>query len=146
MAITWVVVAESSRAKIFEGTKRNTPLRELQDLTHPESRLHERELTSDLPGRTFDSGGEGRHAMGQVVSPKEQESLRFAQAIAGHLEIARIEGRFEKLILVAAPAFLGLLHDSLSNNLNKLVIEEVRKNLVQHDAADIRSRLKTFTS
>jgi protein required for attachment to host cells len=142
MITTWVVVAESSRAKLFAWDKPSAPLRELEDLTHPESRLHEQELTTDLPGRAFDSAGEGRHAMGQVVSPKQEEAVRFAKTIGDRLESGRVEGCFEKLILVAAPQFLGLLRDSLSDNTKKLVVKEINKNLVQHDAAEIRSRLR----
>ena len=60
---TWVVVAESSRAKIYGMKNLRTPLVELDDLIHPEGRLHARDLTSSRPGRAYDISGRGRHAM-----------------------------------------------------------------------------------
>ena len=66
------------------------PLSEIDALVHPEGRLHPREITSDLPGRAFDSGGEGRHAMESEFDPKRQEQVRFADEIATYLESARV--------------------------------------------------------
>ena len=48
MPVTWIVVADSSRARIFSKNGR-TPLREEAGFIHPESRLHEQDLTSDAP-------------------------------------------------------------------------------------------------
>ena len=85
------------------------------ELVHPESRQHEQELTSDLPGRAFDSGGQGRHAMGTEISPKEQEAITFAKMVSDYLETARVQHSYEKLVLVAAPTFLGLLRKNLTD-------------------------------
>jgi protein required for attachment to host cells len=141
MSNTWVVVADSSRARIFAVDQPRGPLQELDILAHPEARLHEQELTTDLPGRAFDSGGEGRHAMGQGVSPKEQEALRFAKRTADYLEAARVEGRFDKLILVAAPRFLGQLRQQFSPPAAAAIVQEIAKNLAQQPADEIRQHL-----
>ena len=92
----WVVVAESSRAKIYGMRNLRTPLVELDDLVHPEGRLHARDLTSSRPGRAYDSVGQGRHAMEVDVGPKDQEAINFAKRITGQLESARTEGNFQK--------------------------------------------------
>lgn len=141
MANTWIVTADSSRARIFTVETSRGPLRELDVLLHPEARLHEQDLTTDLPGRAFDSVGEGRHAMGQSVTPKEHEAITFAKEVADYLDKARSEGRYHKLLLVAAPRFLGLLRQNLSAATSGLVGEEIDKNLVQHSAEDIRKHL-----
>ncbi len=141
MSTTWIVTADSSRARIFEVKSSRGPLQELEVLTHPEARLHTQDLTSDFPGRTFDSAGEGRHAMGQPVDPKEQEGIRFAKQVADHLEAARVNGQFDKLIIAAAPKFLGQLRQHLSNQVVTMVTQEIDKNLTQHTAADIRNHL-----
>ena len=101
MNSTWIVVAESARARIFTVTGSRGDLEEVADLSHPESRLHARELSSDLPGRTFDSHGEGRHGMEQATDLKDQEAQTFAAEIARHVDRSRLEGCFESLILVA---------------------------------------------
>jgi len=138
---TWIVVADSSRARIFTVDKPLGPLQELESLTHPQARLHEQDLTTDLPGRSFDSGGEGRHAMSQNTSPKEQESLKFAKRIADHLEAARVDGQCDKLVIAAAPRFLGQLRQYLSTTTAALIEQEIAKNLTQHPVAEIRQLL-----
>jgi protein required for attachment to host cells len=52
MATKWVVVAESSRARIFAFLQAGLAMEELEGLTHPASRAHERDLISDRPGRS----------------------------------------------------------------------------------------------
>ena len=142
MPNTWVVVADSSRARIFKAETPLGPLHELETLAHPEGRLHTQDLTSDLPGRAFDTTGEGgRHAMEQQVDPKEREALKFARQISEYLEAAQDESKFHKLVIVAAPRFLGHLRQCLSTRLNGLIAHEIDKNLTQQTAEDIRRHL-----
>ena len=141
MSIIWVLVADSSRARIFAADTPKGPLQELETLAHPQSRLHERDLTTDLPGRTFDSAGQGRHAMEQKTSPKHEEAISFARQISEQLDSARIAGKFGKLMLVAAPAFLGLLREHLSAETMKQVTAQLDKDFTTLDAAALRNRL-----
>ena len=106
MIHSWIVVADASRARIFSSNGNLSQMQEVETLAQPASRLHEQELTSDLPGRAFDSTGRGRHAMGQTVDPKKQQAIAFAKEIADHLEDERKQQSFEHLILIAAPSML----------------------------------------
>jgi hypothetical protein len=54
----WVIAADSTACRIFAAGAPAGPLRE-------------QDLVSDLPGRTFDSKGAGRHAKQVPVGPKE---------------------------------------------------------------------------
>lgn len=141
MKRTWVVVAESSRARIFATAGPRAGLEEIQGFAQPEARLKERDLVSDSHGRSFDSGGTGRHAMGREVDQKHHEAMVFSKSIAEHLRRARSDGSYDKLILIAPPAFLGLLRKSLHQCCTDRVVATVNKNLVQHDPADIRDHL-----
>jgi len=141
MAATWIVVAENSRARIFAMDNKKAPLQELADLVHPEGRSHGRELSSDRPGRTFDSKGRGRHAKEANVNVKQQEAINFAKKIAEYVESARTHRDFDKLILIAAPEFLGMLRKNLSAASKQLITKEVNKNIVQKDSASIRKHL-----
>ena len=136
MSKTWVVVAESSRAKIFELENRNAPLVEIQGFAHTPSRLHQKELTSDLPGRT-----PGRHKLIQQTTTKENASNEFARSIRNHLSAARSKGKFNKLIIMSPPSFLGRLRKQLGSAINKCVISEIDKNLVRHSTDDIQAHL-----
>ena len=145
MSSTWIIVADASRARIFEKAS-SKELHERETLTHPESRMHEQDITSDLPGRAFDSSGEGRHAMGSKHEPKQHEKQEFAKQVADHLDKARTENRLANLVVIAAPGMLGLLRDALSAETSKLVSAEVDKDLTQHSVHDIQQHLPTRQS
>ena len=137
----WVVVAESSHARIFRCNGPGAALEEETALVHPESRLHAQDIHSDLPGRTFDSGGEGRHAMSADTDPKRHEAEVFARELIAHIESARTSRKFEEIILAASPAFLGLLRERMSSALRQRVIHTLAKNLVHEDKAVITRHL-----
>jgi len=52
-----------------------------------------------------------------------------------------VSGEFDELVLVAPPAFLGLLRDNLSANAMKRVVQSIDKNLAQLDEAQIREHV-----
>jgi protein required for attachment to host cells len=141
MKSTWIIVAESARARIFTVSGAGGRLQEVADLSHPESRLHNRELSSDLPGRAFDSHGDGRHGMEQATEPKEQEAQAFAVEIARQVERARNDGKFDSLVLVAPPKFLGRLRQALSKPAHDALIGELDKNLVEADVKTLEGQL-----
>jgi protein required for attachment to host cells len=135
-----VVVADQSRARIFTVDDPRGPLQQVDELEHPEARKREQELTSDRPGRSFDSAGQGRHAMGTSVEPKKEETIRFAKQITDYVRAAHNEGRCDRLLLAAGPPLLGLLRDKLKT-LSGVEISELEKNLGQHNALEIRGHL-----
>jgi protein required for attachment to host cells len=112
--VWWVVVADSSRARIFETLDLPAPLREVEDLVQPEGRMPERMLQSDRPGRSFESVGGARHAMSAHTGPRAMSRLKFAHRIAERLDRGLAEGSFRRLALVAPPAMLGALRGALS--------------------------------
>ncbi|MGE5167657.1 MAG: host attachment protein, partial [Deltaproteobacteria bacterium] len=44
MADTWILVADSARARVFEVTREDPTLREVAAFTNPEGRIAQREL------------------------------------------------------------------------------------------------------
>ncbi len=141
MSRTWILVADSSRARILMADNPLGPLTELEQLEHPAARSADQDLVSDRPGRTFDSFGQGRHAMEPNENPKHHEAVVFARQLGERLEQARLAGAFDKLVVVAAPAFLGLLRKQLSDETGKLISEEIDKNLVALDPTALREHL-----
>lgn len=137
MSKTWIIVAESSRARWFSVETRHTPLVEIEDMLNPSSKLHESELTADLPGRTVGSGG-SKHALEAETSPKEVAALAFAKEIADRIEHARTQNQVENILLACPPKFLGLLRNQLTEQSQKLVSISVDKNLVEMDESEIR--------
>ena len=136
MSKRWIVVADSSRARIFTMEDADAPLHELKTLSHPESRLPARDLKTD--GTAFRDHGQDYQPS---VDPKQQEALYFAKQIIELLEDARAKGELDELVLIAAPAFLGILRDRLSDATLRLVTKTIDKDLVQLRAAEIREYL-----
>ena len=138
MVQTWVLVAESSRAKLYSANTRRGPLVELDTFVHPAGRMHEGDLVSDRPGSDGGAVGQGRHIVADRTTAKKHENISFAKEIAGNLDEARHKGSFDKLILIAPPAFLGLLRDNLSKETMDRVTDQIDKNLVQQPAQVVR--------
>ena len=141
MNSTWLVVADNSRARIFCMESRTSPIEEIKSIVHTQARLHEQNMTSDLPGRANGNAGAGGHAYQDEVSPKEQENLNFAREVANELDVARKENKFKQFVLVAAPEFLGNLRNQLNAPTQKLACFELAKNLSHLNAVEIRKHL-----
>jgi len=139
-----IVVADSARARIFTADSAHSPLNEIETMAHPEGRMHEQNMVSDMPGKESGKGGGGGHAYQEKIEPKEQEMIAFAKRIADYLDDARKANKLNKLILVAAPAFLGELRTHLSNETSEKIVFELDKNIAHHSVEDIRNHLPKF--
>lgn len=141
MAKFWILAANSGNAKLFSSDSPTSSLVEIETFVNSVARAKEIDLTSDRPGRSFDSHGQGRHAMEVRIKPKEQNQLNFAKLIAERLEQGRIEEAFEHIVLVAAPAFLGQLRANFDASLSKLVCLEIDKDYTSLRPDELRSLL-----
>ena len=141
MAAQLILVADSSRARLFTTEKANTELHEIETFSHPEGRLHEQKMSSDLPGRHAGASGSGSHTYQEEVEPKEQEMIDFAKSLTRHLDELVSKHKINKLSIIAAPSFLGVLRKNLSDQTDKLVSFELDKNLVTHSVDDIQQHL-----
>jgi protein required for attachment to host cells len=141
MPSIWILSANGARATIYSADSPVAPLVEVASLQHPATRLKEMDLTTDRPGRTFDSFGAGRHAKSSEVGPKETEEIRFAHEVVGRLERARAAHSFDRLVVAAAPAFLGHLRDGMSAPLAAAVSLEIDKDYTALRADELRSHL-----
>jgi len=141
MAATWILVADSSAARIFGADEPTGPITELEAMTHPEGRMQARELTSDLPGRAFDSAGQGRHIMESEVGPRQQAVIDFSHFLTKRLDKARVQREFERLVLVSPPDFLGLMRKAMGAELQRLVVLELDRNFVKLSPKELRERL-----
>lgn len=140
-AATWIVVSDSSAARIFSIVDPTDQPVELESIVHPEGRMLARELTSDLPGRAFDSAGQGRHAVESEVGPREQAAIDFAILLSKRLERARVQHEAEHLVLISPPDFLGLMRKSMTAEARRMVVLELDRNFVKLPPKELRERL-----
>ena len=141
-----IIVADSTRARIFTVDSAHSPLNEIETMAHPEGRVHEQNLVSDLPGKGSGKGGGGDHAYQEKIEPKREEMIEFAKRIADYLDETRKANKLNKLIIIAAPAFLGELRTHLSSETSEKIVFELDKNLAHHSEEDIRHHLSQFLS
>lgn len=141
MPATWVVVADSSAARIFTAGSPTGGLQEIASYAHPEGRLHDRDLRTDEPGMTKDRAGYAKHGIEPKVKPKEQEAIAFARSLAQRIESARAKSEIGRVILVAPPEFLGHLRSVLDDDARKIVDGEYNLNVVRKSPEEIRKHL-----
>lgn len=122
---TWVIVANSSTATLYQREKVGV-LQKVHSFSHPESRLHARDMITDKPGQT--TYGSSLHSVEEPhTTLKKHEMEVFAKEISTYLDKSRDEGLFTKLFIAAPPAFLGVLREKISTPTARLVAGEVDK-------------------
>ena len=138
---TWILVTHRAGARIFENDGPGTGLKPVEVIAHPEGRLENRALGSDTPGRSFDSHGANRHALGKEHDPAETVAQEFARALATRLDAGRTKHAYGKLVLVAEPRFLGMLRAALSSQTAALVSATLDRDLGGTADHDLPSHL-----
>ena len=109
--LDWLVIANASRARIFERDEDNSALREITDKVHPEAREKKGALDRDRPGRVHK--GVMSTAFEPHTTPRERERTEFAHELAQVLEQAAVARRMRGLVLLASNPFLGALKAEL---------------------------------
>lgn len=128
---TWILVADGAKARILERTAPGGPLASAtgQCLAETEARLPTREIGTERPGRVHESADVMRHAMAPRVDWRRFAKAHFAKTVAGALEKAALDGKYQALILIAPPQALGDLREALGPHARALVAGEISKDL-----------------
>jgi protein required for attachment to host cells len=137
-----IVVADQSEARFYDAEHRDSGLQPAGGLTDPLAHLHDRDFKSDRPGRVYDHasaqgsrrGATAHHGTGGERRPRKHEAELFARRIAAQVQTGYQQHEFDRLILMAAPGFLGVLRQALPAAISAVVVGEVGKDLV-HEAA-----------
>ncbi len=113
---------------------------QVRTLSRPDARLRNRELESDLPGRTRG----GTHLVGAVTPTyaATHQSLTFARQLATTLEQGAKAGLYQKLVVVAPPSFLGQLRPLLSPAVRRAVVAELIHDFTNHPEQELSDRLR----
>jgi protein required for attachment to host cells len=140
---TWILVGDASHAKIFTVELPEQPWSLVEEFKNPDAHLTSKEISPTPPGKMKQSGsGKSRHtAFEPRTSPKEAEIERFVQQLCDHLKAGTELRKFDRLILVAPPHFLGMLHNKLDQQTARHLQGTVDKDLVMLGDREIRERL-----
>jgi protein required for attachment to host cells len=138
----WILTANGSGYRLFAHDKKLAPLQELRKVDWPTGRMAGRDIDADRPGRSFDSGGQGRHAMEPRTTAHDEEENRLARDIAQMLAEAAQRGDYRKLVIISAPRLLGHLRDVLPAAVKQSVSLEIDKDLTGYDAGELTDWLR----
>lgn len=139
---TWIVIAHRGGARVFEHRGPGKGLEPVAALEHPAGKLKNREIDSDKQGRAFDRHGAGRHAYSREQEPTEHLAGQFAREVADLIEDGRTGQKYERLVLVAEPRFLGMLRAALSPQAASLVSATLDKDLAGVEDRDLPKHLR----
>ena len=146
MNTIWILVANQAEARFYSANRIPGSLVLKGTMTHAEGAAHARELTSDAPGRSYNRIGPARHSVDPETGVKDEERRKFVKEIVGRLQTAHLRGEFERLVLLAAPAVLGVIRKTLSGDLVKTVIKEIPKDVVRQGPDKVHTQLvRSFT-
>lgn len=124
---TWVVIANSVKANIYEILKKDYSL--IHELNHPSSCLKSQELTSSPPGHYQTDHA----ARGQYVSSANAHKIEhqnFAKEIANFLEAHREKNQYQHIVLCAEPHFYGLLKQTMTGSVQALITKVIPKDYI----------------
>ena len=141
MSRTRIVVADQAEAVFYDVASPMLPPREVARISDPAAHLHDRDFSSDRPGRGHAKARGTRHAFGGENDPRHREAMSFARRIARRLDDARRKDEYDDLVVVAGPMFLGLVRQELSGPTRARVVSEVHKDLVHSSVEELRLHL-----
>lgn len=143
---TWIVVADAARARFIEQAARNEPLAVVEEREHDASRALSSEIASDDKGRSFDSGGQGRHAMEPSTDPQRHEKTKFAKELADAINHAAKTHRFDRLVIACPAQMLGELRRDLDKPASEKVVGEIPKDLSRLSLHELPSHFTEHVS
>jgi protein required for attachment to host cells len=143
METTWIVAADSARARIFEMHGSGKDLKEIEDFANPAARAADRDIDSDARGRFYGKGErEQAHTAEPQVDAVDHATELFSKALNDYLEKAHQAHRYDKLRVIAFPKFLGLMRNQMSKQLRQCVTDEVEKDISWFDKGQIQEYIQ----
>ncbi len=113
---TWIVAANAGGAKFFSQASRRELPEEIGEMPHPEGRLHEVDLQTDVHG--------------------------FAREVSAYLRKAYDEKRFGELVLTASPEFLALLRKVLDPHVLAAARVQIHKDYTKFKPKELQAQVE----
>lgn len=135
----WILVANASKARLFERSAFNQPLTELADWTHPESRLSARETERAPLGHSL----AGRAGLSPRSDIHQRHRSQFAQTLSHYLQEAVLNQRVKALTLVVSNPFLGELLVHLDAPVQKILKAHHGLDWTSLSITDVDQRLRS---
>ena len=141
---TFVVAASRSLAHFYAMQRPSLDsLESVATIHHEEGRLKDSEIVTDQPGRVRD--GHASYGLRTDVSPSETEADRFAKDVAEMIRRARLNGGYRDALVIAGPAFLGMIREHLHDADQDFIRDSIPKNVAQNED-QVRQQVRDYMS
>lgn len=137
-----VLVADSRLLRVFEARPPECRLEEIADFRNYATGRHERDLSSDRPGRVIGGTSGIHHSYEPAVRASVYSKQRWLKSLCEPLRELLTDHRADQLMLVAAPRTLSALRASLPVELRKRVVLELPRDLSGHARGALIKRLQ----
>jgi protein required for attachment to host cells len=138
---TWILIADGGCARVLTSTGAEHHFTEVPGLNFVAELPANHELGTERPGRSHESQGHVRHAIEPHVDKHAQLKRTFVAGVLDTLANKHLEGAFDRLIIVAPPAVLGMIRPELKARLRDVTVHEVDKDLTKTPNHEIASHL-----
>jgi len=148
MTTSWIVTANAGVARIFSQVGASGDLEEVHDMANGDVHLLTSESESDQIGQR--AASKSKHNVGAPTqpsgyephqSPDEHRTELFAREVAKFLLRGHQEHRFQQLILIASPEFLGLLRKLIDTALMSSVKLEINKDYTHLNVSELHKQI-----
>ena len=143
--IVRIVIADGEHVRFVQPDVDNV-LRTIGSLDSASAHLRSRDIGSDRPGRSFESGTVARHAVGERHDLHAIEKQRFVHLIGEQINAAAGRREFDKLLLVAPPRALGELRAALDAATLAKLVGTLEKDLVKTPDHELSPHLREWVS
>ena len=137
----WMLIANASTARVLalDDAQRLVPV---ERFGHEAGRLPARALARDRAGWAEGASHTHGSALVPPTDAHRREREKFARELAGWLEDAAQQARFERLDVFAGPAFLGELHGALHGATRRLLGDLCPVDLTHVGPAELPARIR----
>ena len=161
MPTTWILSANSGRARIFAESDSSQPLQEIEDMVNSAAGMRTADTETDRLGPTSAAGSS--HNIGNNAgsgfahnakagapnkqyepnqTPQEHQSELFAKDVCQYLLKAQQDGKYQQLVIAAAPEFLGTLRANLDQQVKGVIKSEFNKDYTHSNGQQLREQLQ----
>lgn len=140
-----VLVADGRKTLFFRNHGDENQI-DLRTEAHDERQdRKDREIKSDAPGTTKQSGGYGRSTY-EEADFQQQEEDRWIKDAADELKARVLRNDFDALAIVAPPKALGTLKKCLHKEVERRIVCTVNKEMSGRPVPDIEALLNGHTT
>ena len=139
-----VVVADRAHAHVYETPRPGATLERIATIGNPNARLHERDLGTYAPGRSFNRSAGIHQTYATEHTRKQHEAERFARVVGKTVALSLRSARCGGVVLVASPRLLSAIRRSLSKATREKIVREIPKDLVHRPKRAITNYLADY--